>query len=144
MASQTSETSRSGPRESMRRPAFVIEGPAPGFSVEPRALPGAAGVAVRGEVDIHTTPVLSAALDDAARDSRGAFVVDLSEVELLDSTGVAALVRMRAVLGREDRVLGVVCPPGPARRILELAGIGDLLELFESREQAAAALRPAD
>ena len=69
-------------------------------------------------------------------------MVELSELEFLDSTGVAALVRMRAVLGREDRALGVVCPPGPVRRMLELAGIADLLELFDSREQAAAALRP--
>ena len=123
----------------MRLPEFVIEGRPPGFSVEPIA----AGVAVRGEVDIHTTPDLSAALDEAARASQGAFVVDLSEVEFLDSTGVAALVRMRAVLGREDRELGVVCPPGPARRMLELAGIADLIALFESREEAAAALRPS-
>jgi anti-sigma B factor antagonist len=125
----------------MHRPASVIEGRPPGFSVEPMALRGVAGVAVRGEVDIHTTPELSAALDDAVRDSRGAFVLDLSEVEFLDSTGVAALVRTRAVLGREDRRLGVVCPAGPARRMLELAGIADLLELFQSRAQAAAALR---
>ena len=126
----------------MRQPSFVTEGRPPGFSIEAMALSRAAGVAVRGEVDIHTTPRLSAALDDAARDGHGAFVVDLSDVEFLDSTGVAALVRMRAVLGRDDRPLGVVCPPGPVRRMLELAGIADLLELFDSREQAAAASRP--
>jgi anti-sigma B factor antagonist len=111
------------------------------FSVEPVALPGGAGVAVRGEVDIHTAPHLSAALDDAARDSRGAFLVDLRDVAFLDSTGIAALVRMRAVLGREDREMAVVCPPGHVRRMLDLAGMAELLELFESREQVVAALR---
>lgn len=125
----------------MHQPAFVIEGRPPGFSIEPMAFRGVAGVAVRGEVDIHTIPQLSATLDDAARGSRGPFVVDLSEVEFFDSTGVAALVRMRAVLGREDRGMGVVCPPGPVRRLLEVAGVAELLELFDSREQAAAALR---
>ena len=55
-----------------------------------------------------------------------------------------ALVRARAVLGREDRALVVICPPGPARRIFEVAGIADLLALFESRERAAASLRPAN
>jgi anti-sigma B factor antagonist len=126
----------------MRRPAAVIEGRPTGFSVEPVGLRGVAGVTVHGEIDIHTTPQLSAALDDAVRDSEGAFVLDLSDVQFLDSSGVAALVRTRAVLGRDDRGLGVVCPAGPARRMLELAGIADLLELFETRDQAAAALRP--
>ena len=45
------------------------------------------------------------------------------------------------MLGREERALVVVCPPGPARRIFELAGIADLLALFDSRADAAASLR---
>jgi anti-sigma B factor antagonist len=141
MPSQASETAAPD-RAGTCRPALVIDGGTPGFSVEPMAFPGAAGVTVRGEVDIHTTAHLGTALDDAARDSQGAFVVDLSDVEFLDSIGVATLVRMRAVLGREDRELRVVCPPGPVRRVLEMAGIADLLELVESREHAAAGLLP--
>jgi len=48
------------------------------------------------------------------------------------------------VLGRQERELAVVCPPGPARRIFEVAGIADLLALFDSREDAAASLRPEE
>ena len=43
---------------------------------------------------------------------------------------------------REDRDLVIVCPPGPARRVFELAGIDDLLAVFDSRDQAAASLKP--
>lgn len=126
----------------MRQPVFVSEGRRPGFAqVVP--LSGASGVAIRGDVDVHTAADLSAALDGAARDGDGAFVVDLSDVEFLDSAGVAALLRIRAVLGREDRDLLVVCQAGPPRRVLELAGIAELVELFETRERAAARLRPA-
>jgi anti-sigma B factor antagonist len=115
----------------------------PGFAVEPAPLSGAPGVLVRGEVDIDTAPKLTAALDAAIRESRGAFVVDLCEVAFLDSSGVGVLVRARAVLGSEDRALVVVCPPGPARRIFEVAGIADVLALFDSRAEAAASLQPA-
>jgi len=115
----------------------------PAFAVEWAPLSGAPGVLVHGEVDIHTSPQLTTALDDAMRESQGAFVVDLCDVEFLDSTGVSVLVHARAVLGREERTLVVVCPPGPARRIVELGGIADLLALFDTREQAAASLRPA-
>jgi len=115
----------------------------PRFMVKPAPLSGAPGVVVRGDVDIDTAPRLTEALDAAIRETRGAFVVDLCDVEFLDSSGVNVLVRARAVLGRHDRSLVVICPPGPARRILEVAGIADLLALFESRERAAASLHPA-
>jgi len=115
----------------------------PGFAVESAPIGGVPGVLVRGEVDIETAPEVTAALDAAIRETRGALVVDLSDVAFLDSSGVNVLLRARAVLGREERVLVVVCPPGAARRVFEVAGIADLLELYDSREQAAASLEPA-
>ena len=103
----------------------------------------APGVLLRGAMDLGTASGLTATLDAAIRESRGAFVIDLCDVTFLDSSGVSVLVRARAMLGREERALLIICPPGPARRIFELAGIDDLLELFETRDQAAASLQPA-
>lgn len=103
----------------------------------------APGVLLRGAMDLGTASGLTATLDAAIRESRGAFVIDLCDVTFLDSSGVSVLVRARAMLGREERALLIICPPGPARRIFELAGIDDLLELFETRNQAAASLQPA-
>ena len=116
----------------------------PIFEVHTATVSGAPGVIVGGEVDISTAAQLTAALDAAIRESVGAFVVDLSDVEFLDSSGVNVLVRARAVLGRQERELVVVCPPGPARRIFEMAGIADLLALFDSPEDAAASLQPVE
>jgi hypothetical protein len=50
--------------------------------------------------------------------------------------------RARALLGRDERALAVVCPPGPVRRLFEMVGVSDLLFLYDSREQALAALVP--
>ena len=97
---------------------------------------------VRGELDIDTAPRLTAALDEAIRESVGTFIVDLCDVDFLDSSGVNVLIRARALLGGEDRELAVICPPGPARRILEITNIEDLLVLFNSRDQLAKSLRP--
>ena len=123
--------------------AAIMSHQPPGFVVESAPLGGAPCVLVRGEVDIETAPDLTAALDAAIRETRGALVVDLSHVAFLDSSGVNVLLRARAVLGREERALVIVCPPGPARRVFEVAGIADVLELFDSREYAAASLQPA-
>jgi anti-sigma B factor antagonist len=112
----------------------------PAFAAVPAPLGAAHGVIVRGEVDIGTAPELTAALEAEMRVGTGPFVIDLCDVSFLDSSGVSVLVRARAVLGRDDRALVVVCPPGPARRVFEVAGIADLLELYASRADAAAAL----
>jgi anti-sigma B factor antagonist len=124
-----------------RHPGKWADRPPP-LAIERAHVAGAPGVRVRGEVDMETAPLLTTALDAAIRETRDAFVVDLCDVAFLDSSGVTVLVRARALLGREERALLIICPPGPARRIFELAGIDDLLDLFETRDQAVASLRP--
>ena len=114
------------------------------FGVEQAGLGGAPGVAVRGEVDVAAVPQLMTALDAAIRDTTGVFVIDLCDVDFLDSAGLSVLLRARALLGREERGLAVVCPPGPVRRLFEVAGVADLLILFRSRAEAAAAVVPAE
>jgi len=102
----------------------------------------AAGVAVRGELELATATELSAALDEAIRSTQGPFVIDLSNVGFLDSSGIACLMRARALLGRDDRVLGLICPPGSTRRALEITGVDELVALYGSRDELDARRRP--
>ena len=97
---------------------------------------------VRGEIDIATSPQLKLALDKAIRESVGAFVLDLCEVEFLDSSGLNLVLRARAALAREARPLAIVCPPGPVRRVMEIAGVDDLLFLYDTHADVSAALIP--
>ena len=104
----------------------------------------APGVALYGEVDLAVAAELETALEDAILESVGAFIIDLSDLDFIESTGLQVLLRARGLLGREDRALAVVCPHGPVRRVFELSGLSELFALYESREDAAAALVPAD
>jgi anti-sigma B factor antagonist len=113
------------------------------FGVERVEVDGAPGVAVRGEVDVSVTTALQHAVDAAIRDSVGAFVIDLCDVEFIDSTGLGVILHARAVLAREGRALAIVCLPGSVRRLFDLAGVADLLFLYDSREEVAADLVPA-
>lgn len=99
---------------------------------------------MHGEIDIGTVQDLEAALDAAIRESDGAFIIDLSDVGFLDSSGLHVLLRARSLLGRKDRALAVICQPGPVRRVLELSGTADLFFTYGSREEAAAALVPSE
>jgi anti-sigma B factor antagonist len=100
----------------------------------------AAGVAVRGELEIATAPELTAALDDAIRRTSGPFFIDLSKVGFLDSSAINCLMRARALLGRDDRTLGLICPPGTTRRVLELVGMDELVAVYGSRDELLRAL----
>ena len=111
----------------------------PEFEVVDVCVGEIAGVAVRGEVELATAPELTVALDEAIRASTGPFVVDLTAVDFLDSTGISCLVRARALLGQDDRPLALICPAGIVRRALELTGIDQLVALYSSREDLAGA-----
>jgi anti-sigma B factor antagonist len=102
----------------------------------------APGLAPRGDLDMAAAPDLEEALEAAIRDSQGAFVVDLSDVSFIDSSGLQVLLRARALLGREDRALALVCPHGRVRRVFELAGVSDVFALYATPDAAAAALTP--
>jgi anti-sigma B factor antagonist len=69
-------------------------------------------------------------------------VVDLAQVSFIDSSGLQVLLRARALLGREDRALVLVCPHGPVRRVFELAGVSDVFVLYATPEAALAELTP--
>jgi anti-sigma B factor antagonist len=101
------------------------------------------GLTVRGELDIASRPKLQLALDTAIRESVGAFVLDLYDVEFLDSSGLSLLLRARAMLARDERALAIVCAPGAVRHLMEVAGVADLLFLYDSRADVNAALVPA-
>lgn len=105
---------------------------------------GASAIAVEGELDMETGPHFTEQVELAVWGTVGAFVLDLSGVTFLDSAGLHALLRARAYLAREDRALVLVCPAGPARRTLDLAGVLDTFVVYSSPETAAVALVPAD
>jgi anti-anti-sigma factor len=101
-----------------------------------------AGVAVRGEVELATEPALTSAVQEAIRHSSGPFVIDLSGVDFLDSTGIHCLVRARALLGREERALAILRPRDNVRRVLAIAGIDELVPVYDSYDELARAMRP--
>jgi anti-sigma B factor antagonist len=113
------------------------------FDVRDAPVRGAPGVAIAGEVDMATAPALQRALDGAIRDSHGVFVVDLSDVEFLDSIGLHLLLRARSLLGRQDRAIVLVCPAGGVRHVLDVTGAAALFTTYPSRDAAARALVPA-
>ena len=118
----------------------MTEQPAISFKAVSADSPSASGVAINGEVDVTAVPALERALAAAIETTAGGFVVDLSGVEFMDSSGILAILNARGLLAHEARALAVVCPAGPVRQLLEVAGVAELLVVCDSREEAEAAV----
>ena len=105
-------------------------------------------IAVRGELDLSTAPELEGPLDEAVAAGDALVLVDLSECEFIDSTGIALIVRAWQQLDRgaegegegEGRV--VICSYNDqVRRVLEITGLELSIPIHSTRDEALAALR---
>ena len=94
-------------------------------------------LAAEGEVDIASADELRAALAAAVHSGAVEIWLDLTDVEFMDSTGITAVVDARSQL--DGRRFAVICPPGPVRRVFEIAGIDRAIPIHASRSDAHAA-----
>ncbi|MBJ7329146.1 MAG: STAS domain-containing protein [Solirubrobacteraceae bacterium] len=99
-------------------------------------------VVLSGELDLFSAPRLRNVLEAACADGKPV-CVDLAEVPFLDTTALAALLSARRA-ARDRRAPFVVAAAGTAvARILDQAGLGELLRSFPTRAEALAALSSA-
>ena len=80
-------------------------------------------------------------LHDAAHQLRGhtLIVLDLTDVEIVDSTGISALLDARRTLGATSRVV-LLAAPTRLRTSLDVARIADLFELVDDEHGLRRAL----
>jgi anti-anti-sigma factor len=99
-------------------------------------------VRVRGEVDMSHEEELRGELRQAvAADAKG-IVVDLTECEFIDSSGVRALLLSREAPGSQEgsEGLSVAASSEQILRILTVMGIDRVIPIRPTVEEAAAAL----
>lgn len=98
-------------------------------------------VHVAGEVDISTIEDLESAIEQAESGARsqgrGVVIIDLRGVTFLGAEGLRSLVGADHRITEAGGAMRVVAPPqGIIRRLLDLSGVGALLDLFETVESA--------
>jgi anti-sigma B factor antagonist len=98
-------------------------------------------VSILGELDQATAPELRSALSDAFGAAADPVLIDLSDCNFIDSTGLSLLVEAKRKLSEDDRGFGVCCADRDVRRLLELTGIDAAVGLFQTHDEGATALR---
>jgi anti-sigma B factor antagonist len=96
---------------------------------------GACVVKLGGELDLYNAPQIRDALRQACADSPERVVVDLSEVEFVDSTALGVLIEARTQL--DNRRAFLLASPGlETRRALEISGLDRHFTVHESVSDA--------
>jgi anti-anti-sigma factor len=94
-------------------------------------------LALAGEVDLGSVAVLHTAVERVRTCGAAEVWIDLTHVEFLDSTGLAALIAARRAV-EPERALVVICPEGPAKRTIVVAGLERVFTIHPDRAAAHA------
>ncbi len=86
---------------------------------------------LRGELDISTAEQLEAQLDTLASAGSERVVLDLRELEFIDSSGVRALVLAARRFNETGRELALIRGVEEVDRVLRLTGVDEQIEVLD-------------
>lgn len=116
----------SGPTEPLREP--------PVRAVE--TVDAAVVVRLAGELDLYNAEEIRGAIGEAIATSPRRIVVDLAEVDFVDSTALGMLIEARSRLGADRLVLAA--PQLETRRTLQVSGLDRHLAVYDTVDDALA------
>ncbi|MBW9207402.1 STAS domain-containing protein [Mumia sp. zg.B53] len=111
------------------------------LSLETRALDGFRVVDVAGEIDVYTAPRLREALADLIEGGHHRVIVNVEQVDFLDSTGLGVLVGGLKRVRAHDGSLDVVCTRERLLKIFEITGLAKVFGIYTSVDDAIDAHR---
>jgi anti-sigma B factor antagonist len=96
-------------------------------------------VDIEGEIDISTAPRLRDLLIDLVSKNHYQLVVNLDNVEFLDSNGLGVLVGGLKRVRAHDGSLDLVCTRERILKIFKITGLTKVFGIYETVDQAIAA-----
>ncbi len=101
---------------------------------ETREMEGGLVIALRGDIDLESSPHARRALL-ACVERRERLVVDLSGVTYIDSSGIASLVEALQETRRRGKHLALAAVSGSALRVFELARLDRVFSIYATVEE---------
>ncbi|MFW5500609.1 MULTISPECIES: STAS domain-containing protein [unclassified Maridesulfovibrio] len=83
-------------------------------------------IKISGEVDFTGTPDLREKMHAFVKQTSGEVLVDLSELEYLDSSGLASLIELRRILNKDSRSVKIIAVTDQVDRLLNLTQVKSL------------------
>ncbi len=92
-------------------------------------------LAVAGELDLASSPTLEQALEAVKPSASGFLILDLSQLEFMDSTGLSVLVTAHRRAQEAGWRFALVKGSPQVQRLLSLTGIDERMMVADSPEQ---------
>jgi anti-anti-sigma factor len=106
------------------------------LSCDIRTTPGQTLLTVSGDIDLASSDQLWDALQPCILPG-ARVVIEGSGIAFIDSTGLGVLIRAVNRAEEVDAVLSLAAPSDPLRRLLELAGVGEMFAVVATEEAPA-------
>ena len=106
------------------------------FTVRTEQHGDAAVIIPTGELDLATAPALEDALQDAFENGSGRVVLDLRELEFIDSSGLRTLLTARRRAEQSSARFSLVAGHRSLERTLEIAGVHKVFDWTPAEELA--------
>jgi anti-sigma B factor antagonist len=94
---------------------------------------GETQVVVIGEIDLATYD----AVDEVMNQLKGRVVLDLRNVDFMDSTGIRLILTHQQRLDAADGHLRLIANQGPVYKLMEIAGVVAILDVADSLHPSA-------
>jgi anti-sigma B factor antagonist len=93
-------------------------------------------ISVSGEIHVSTAPEFQRRLDAAISRGKTAVVLDLTETEFIDSTGLSVILNGLRRVTRQRGRMAIVCTNPTVRRLFEITRLDSTFDIHETREGA--------
>src|SRR4029453_7231398 len=91
---------------------------------------------LKGEIDLHVYPAVTASLNAMIKKKRKRLVVDLSRVTYVDSTGLAAFIRAMQKVEAYGGKFSLASMPETVRSIFEVSRLDQVFKIFPDVDTA--------
>ena len=108
------------------------------LTLKTRDVDGRTIVAVGGEIDVYTAPKLRDKITELVGHGSYHLVVDMQQVEFLDSTGLGVLVGGLKRVRSHNGDLSLVCTQHRILKVFEITGLTKVFSIHDTVDAAVA------
>lgn len=105
------------------------------LSIETRTQPGGVLLLLKGELDMASASQLERAIAGASKESPAAVVLDLRELDFIDSTGLRTLIFEHERATAEGRKFALVQGSKQVDRLMSITRVAEHLRVISSPEE---------
>ena len=106
------------------------------LQIKVRKLGDIAVIELNGEVDAYTCSRLRETIIEAIENGADNLVVDMKEVDYIDSSGLGTLVGGLKRVSERQGVIAIVCTNPQIRKVFDIPGLVKVFPIFSAEEDA--------